>query len=212
MKTTNEAAESAVFTTISQAAHDTALESAIQEALEAAEVPAKIYPKVTVAGEQVPSAASVLAARAAALVSPPECPVNLAPIVADVLYPAHFGYGTGKDLEDAVDSLLDKPKKSYYTKTMHTITIAKKLSGTGSIHDLASEQTDITISFNKNSKYAVVFASYYGMDSVKFSDVAKLIAFKKRWDKKGYTSKVVSRDGMIFEVNGDQLVSTGVAI
>ena len=43
-----------------------------------------------------------------------------------------------------------------------TYTIEKKESGTGSIHDIASDQFDRDIVFASGCKYAVVKASYYG--------------------------------------------------
>jgi len=45
---------------------------------------------------------------------------------------------------------------------MKTYTIEQKMSGTGSIHDIASDNFDRDINFPKGSKYAVVLAAYYG--------------------------------------------------
>jgi len=45
---------------------------------------------------------------------------------------------------------------------MKTLIIPQKMSGTGSIHDLASDLFDREIKFPKGSKYAVVLAAYYG--------------------------------------------------
>jgi len=45
---------------------------------------------------------------------------------------------------------------------MKTYTIEQRMSGTGSIHDIASDQYDRIIKFPEGSKYAVVTAAYYG--------------------------------------------------
>lgn len=45
---------------------------------------------------------------------------------------------------------------------MHKYLIPKKMSNTGSIHDLASDQYDRVIKFPRGCYYAVVLASYYG--------------------------------------------------
>ena len=45
---------------------------------------------------------------------------------------------------------------------MTTYTIPQKESGTGSIHDIASDLCDRDIKFAPGCKYAVVLASYYG--------------------------------------------------
>lgn len=44
---------------------------------------------------------------------------------------------------------------------MTTITIESKMSGTGSIHDIASEHYDIEINMGEAFQYAVVMPSYY---------------------------------------------------
>jgi hypothetical protein len=43
-----------------------------------------------------------------------------------------------------------------------TITIKQKESGTGNIHDLASEHFDRDIIFKGETMYAVILAAYYG--------------------------------------------------
>ena len=45
---------------------------------------------------------------------------------------------------------------------MTTYTIPQKMSGTGTIHDIASDQFDRPIVFGFGCKYAVVLSSYYG--------------------------------------------------
>ena len=43
-----------------------------------------------------------------------------------------------------------------------THTIPQKMSGTGSIHDIASEHQDRVITFARDCQFAVVDADYYG--------------------------------------------------
>ncbi len=45
---------------------------------------------------------------------------------------------------------------------MKSYTIPQKMSGTGSIHDIASQHESRKIKFPRGAKYAVVLASYYG--------------------------------------------------
>lgn len=45
---------------------------------------------------------------------------------------------------------------------MTTYTIPQKMSGTGSIHDIASDQYDREIHFAPGCRFAVVLAAYYG--------------------------------------------------
>jgi hypothetical protein len=45
---------------------------------------------------------------------------------------------------------------------MATYTIPAKMSGTGTIHDIASQFCDREIDFGEDGQYAVVLASYYG--------------------------------------------------
>ena len=45
---------------------------------------------------------------------------------------------------------------------MATYTIPAKMSGTGTIHDIASQFCDRVIDFGKEGRYAIVLASYYG--------------------------------------------------
>ena len=45
---------------------------------------------------------------------------------------------------------------------MKTYTIPQKMSGTGTIHDLASDMSDRVVKFAPGCRYAVVLSSYYG--------------------------------------------------
>ena len=46
---------------------------------------------------------------------------------------------------------------------MHYITIAKKQSNSGSIHDIASDMYDIVIKLNSDHNYIVIAPSFYNM-------------------------------------------------
>lgn len=45
---------------------------------------------------------------------------------------------------------------------MKTYIIKQKMSGTGTIHDIASQFYDREIKFRKGCEYAIVWASFYG--------------------------------------------------
>ena len=45
---------------------------------------------------------------------------------------------------------------------MTTVIIPQKMSGTGTIHDIASQHHDRVIEFEDGNEYAVVLADYYG--------------------------------------------------
>ncbi len=45
---------------------------------------------------------------------------------------------------------------------MKILTINSKMSGTGTIHDLASDQYDRVIKFKKGEKFCVILPAYFG--------------------------------------------------
>lgn len=77
---------------------------------------------------------------------------------------------------------------------MKIYTIAKKMSGTGTIHDIASDLFDRDIRFPDGAKYAVVLAAYYGgrgYTTHRTADAA--IAQARRVS--GYSHRVIDADG-----------------
>lgn len=88
---------------------------------------------------------------------------------------------------------------------MKTYTIPQKMSGTGTIHDIASQHYDRDIKFPKGSKYAVVLASYYGGKGYTTHRTAKAaIAESNR--QREYSHTIIDTNGSEFYVYGSDLV------
>lgn len=88
---------------------------------------------------------------------------------------------------------------------MTTLTIPKKMSGTGSIHDLASEHFDRDIKFGKDCKYAVVTASYYGGKGYTTHKTAEA-AIKASRALGDYSHAILDADGNHYAVHYGELV------
>ena len=68
------------------------------------------------------------------------------------------------------------------------------MSGTGSIHDIASDQFDRDIIFRGGAKYAVVLAAYYGgRGYYTTSTVEGLVALDKKYHE--YSRTLITSDG-----------------
>lgn len=83
-----------------------------------------------------------------------------------------------------------------------TYTIPQKMSGTGSIHDIASDMFDRDIVFPAGCKYAVVLASYYGgkgYTTHKTEEAA--IAASRR--NRGYSHRIIDAEGYEYEAHYD---------
>lgn len=89
---------------------------------------------------------------------------------------------------------------------MATYIIPQKMSGTGSIHDIASENFDREIVFGRGCKYAVVLSSYYGGKGyTTHKTVAATIAASKA--NKDYSHKIIDANGNHYVHDGwDKLV------
>lgn len=88
---------------------------------------------------------------------------------------------------------------------MKTFTIEQKMSGTGSIHDIASDLFDREIVFAKGCKYAVVLASYYGGKGYTAHKTEKAaVAASKR--NRDYSHMIIDAEGNEYIVNHDKLV------
>ena len=76
-----------------------------------------------------------------------------------------------------------------------TYIIPAKQSGTGSIHDIASEHGDREIRFGAGCKYAVVCASYYGGKgyTTHRTELAAASASKALGD---YSHQIIDADGI----------------
>jgi len=63
---------------------------------------------------------------------------------------------------------------------MKELIIDQKMSGTGNIHDIASDMFDRVIKFREGTKYAVILASYYGGDGYTTHKTAEAAARKSK--------------------------------
>ena len=84
---------------------------------------------------------------------------------------------------------------------MHTHTITQKPSGTGSIHDIASDLHDRVIRFRAGEQIAVVLAAYYGGRgySTHRTEEAAIAASRRN---RAYSHQIIDR-------YGNELVSDG---
>jgi len=91
---------------------------------------------------------------------------------------------------------------------MKTCTIAQKMSGTGTIHDLRSDMFERDIRFPAGHIYAVVLAAYYsgkGYTTHKTEESA----IRQSSRVADYSHSIIDSDGNVYGVNGDRLESTG---
>jgi len=73
-------------------------------------------------------------------------------------------------------------------------TIPQKMSGTGSIHDIASENFDRVIA--GRGKYAVVLASYYGGKGYTTHGTPEAAARQAgKISREGFSYKIIDEDG-----------------
>jgi len=95
---------------------------------------------------------------------------------------------------------------------MTTYTIQQKMSNTGSIHDIASDQFDRDIVFPAGCKYAVVLASYYGGRgyTTHKTERSAIVASHKVAD---YSHSIIGTDGAEYQVmlfaRGERLIRAG---
>ena len=83
-----------------------------------------------------------------------------------------------------------------------TYTIPKKSSGSGSIHDIASQHSDREIVFARGCKYAVVIASYYGGRG--YTTHRTEAATIKTSKAAVYSHVIIDAQGQRYEVNPNQ--------
>jgi len=82
--------------------------------------------------------------------------------------------------------------------TATTIIIEQKMSGTGTIHDLASQNFDRHIEFGDDDQFAIVLAAYYGNggeNSMYYlaRDKAEAIALHEKHGE--WSHGIIDRDG-----------------
>lgn len=85
-----------------------------------------------------------------------------------------------------------------------TYTIPRKQSGTGNIHDIASEHFDRDIVFADGCKYAVVCASYYGGKGYT-THKTEAAAIRGSKEVADYSHKIIDTEGNEYAIDGDEL-------
>lgn len=83
---------------------------------------------------------------------------------------------------------------------MKKVIIPQKMSGTGTIHDIASQHYDREIKFPKGAQFAVVLASYYGGKgyTTHASESATIQADKRQGE---FSRQIIGVDGWLYEVD-----------
>ena len=87
---------------------------------------------------------------------------------------------------------------------MKILTIKQKMTGTGSIHDLASDSEDRDIKFPGGSGFAVILASFYGgkgYTTHRTEDAT--VRQSKRMSK--HSHEILDVEGNCFRINYDTL-------
>lgn len=87
---------------------------------------------------------------------------------------------------------------------MKIVTIPQKMSGTGSIHDIASQHYDREIKFPKGSHYAVVLADYYGGKGYTTHKTESATVEADKRNRK-YSRQIIGVDGWTYYVSYDEL-------
>lgn len=89
---------------------------------------------------------------------------------------------------------------------INVVVIPRKMSGTGTIHDLASEHWDRNIRFAPGCKYAVVLASYYGGKgyTTHRTEPAAIAASRRNRE---YSHQIVDINNNELTINGDRLIA-----
>lgn len=90
-------------------------------------------------------------------------------------------------------------------KAQTIYTIPQKVSGSGSIHDIASDLFDRDIAFAPGCIYAVVLASYYGGKgySTHKTEAAAIAASRSQRD---FSHQIIDVQGKEYAADGDSLV------
>ena len=82
---------------------------------------------------------------------------------------------------------------------MKTYTIKQKMSNSGTIHDLNSDQFDRDINFRSDCIYAVVLAAFYGGRGYTTHKTAQA-AVNQSMRMADYSHKIIDSDGNIYTV------------
>ena len=80
------------------------------------------------------------------------------------------------------------------------ITIPKKMSGTGNIYNIASDQCNIVIDMGNRYQYAVVAPVYYNIKPTRHTNLKLALDQAKRLYTKGYKNIfLIDRNGNYFD-------------
>lgn len=79
--------------------------------------------------------------------------------------------------------------------------IEQKMSGTGTIHDIESDCCDRVIRFRNGCKYAVVAASYYGLNTYSTHKTAAAAAKAAMTTWRDYSKAIIDVDGNEYEAD-----------
>lgn len=90
---------------------------------------------------------------------------------------------------------------------MTILTIPQKMSNTGSIHDIASDQYDRDIRFRSGEIFALVIAAYYGGKG--YSTYKSEAAAVRASRKCEFSHQVIDPHGQVYNVDSYRLVPTG---
>lgn len=86
-------------------------------------------------------------------------------------------------------------QKELTTMTNNTVIIPQKMSGTGTIHDLANQHFDRQIVFGDNDQYAIVLAAYYGNGDLYYTAASKEDALRIHEAKREFSHGIIDRNG-----------------
>lgn len=92
---------------------------------------------------------------------------------------------------------------------MKIYTIPKKQSGTGSIHDLASQHHDREIRFSGKQRYAVALAAFYVENSSApgyTTHETEASTMRQARKMNNYSLQIIDADGNHYTINGNELV------
>ena len=86
---------------------------------------------------------------------------------------------------------------------MATLVIPQKMSGSGTIHDLASEHYERKIEFPRGHEYAIVYAAYYGGEYTTHATAKD--AAEESYRQREFSHAIIGCDGYHYSPWGDTL-------
>lgn len=103
---------------------------------------------------------------------------------------------TGMSKANVVQTAIDRMyQMETQTMTSNIVIIPQKMSGTGTIHDLASQHFDREIDFGDDGQYAIVLASYYGNGDNYYIAQDAEEALRISEEQSEFSHGIIRRDG-----------------